>query len=54
MKYKRSKTKSVNDLNDKREIEDQLEREKERRDKSRKRTRGPYRKASLHGRQKKL
>jgi hypothetical protein len=54
MKRKRSKCESVNDLNDKREIEDKLAKEKERRDKSRKRTRGPYRKASLRGRQKKL
>ncbi|WP_455278334.1 hypothetical protein [[Eubacterium] cellulosolvens] len=41
-------------MNDKREIEDKLRREKERRNKSRKRTRGPYRKASLRGRQKKM
>jgi hypothetical protein len=54
MKHKHSKRKSANDLNNKREIEDKLEREKERRDKSRRRTRGPYRKASLHGRVKKL
>jgi hypothetical protein len=54
MKRKRSKYKSVNGFNDKREIEDKLTKEKERRDKSRKRTRGPYRKASLRGRREKL
>ena len=54
MKRKRSKSKSVNNVNDRREIEDRLAREKERREKSRKRTRGPYRKASLRGRQMKL
>ena len=54
MKRKHSKSKSVNDLNDKREIEDRLARERERKENSRKRTRGPYRKASLRGRQKKL
>lgn len=54
MKRRRSKYRSVNGLNDKREIEDKLAREKERRDKSRKRTRGPYRKASLRGRREKL
>jgi hypothetical protein len=54
MKHKSSKRKSINGSKDEREIEDKLEREKKRRDKSRKRTRGPYRKASLRGRQKKL
>ena len=54
MKRKHSKSKSVNYLNDKREIEDRLAKERERKEKSRKRTRGPYRKASLRGTQKKL
>ena len=54
MKRTRSKSRSVYGFNDKREIEDKLAREKERKDKSRKRTRGPYRKASLRGRQQKL
>ena len=53
MKRKR-KYSSAKNLDYKREIEDKLKREKERRDKSRKRTRGPYRKASLRGRQEKL
>ena len=54
MKRTRSKYKSVNELNEKREIENNLTIEKERKNKSRKRTRGPYRKASLSGRQKKI
>ena len=54
MKRRRSKHKSRNELNETREIEKKLIIEKERRKKSRKRTRGPYRKSSLSGRQKKM
>ena len=51
---RRRNYRSAKNLDDKREIENKLKREKERKDKSRKRTRGPYRKASLRGRQKKM
>lgn len=51
---RRRNYRSAKNLDDKRELEDKLKREKESKDKSRKRTRGPYRKASLRGRQKKM
>lgn len=51
---RKPKYKSVNDIDEKRKIENNLTIEKERRNKSRKRTRGPYRKASLRGRRMKL